>query len=64
MELPDLAMDSPGSTGRIRSGTTGWLSPERGPQSLAAPSICFHGVVVSCDFNEMIDIFNCLEGLV
>ena len=64
MGLPDPATGFPGSTGRISSwGCRATDLIRTLPQSLAAPSLPFWCVAVSCGFNGMIGFLICLESL-
>lgn len=64
MELPNPAMESPGSTGRVGSWEHRVTEFRTLPLSLVAPSLPFQCVAVSGDFNEMIGFLNCWESLV
>lgn len=64
MELPNPAMESPGSTGRVSSWGPRVTEFRTLPLSWVAPSLPFQYVAVSCGFNGMIGFLDCLEGLV
>lgn len=64
MELPNPAMEFPGSTGRVSSRGHRVTEFRTLPLSWVAPSLLFQYVAVSCGFNGVIGFLDCLESLV
>lgn len=62
MELLNLAMEYPGSTGKINSWEHRVTKFRALLQSLSTPLLPFQYVAASCGFNGIISFLNCLWG--